>query len=108
MSEKLCVECNIIKPMTEYYKAGKYWQKHCKFCHNSNRKNFKRTSTYIAKKKGFFALSEEIQQDIKKGLYEKVYMSILAKKYGIKYNNLLNWRKKGIPEYQPESNSTII
>ena len=39
---KLCTKCKKVKPLSGgYYKAGEYWQKFCKICHNNSRIEYK-------------------------------------------------------------------
>lgn len=104
---KLCVNCDKVKNLnTEFYKAGSSWQKLCKLCHNEKRNNYKHEGTkYIKKETGFFKLPLELQNKIKYNIKVKVNFKDIAEKYkneGVKYQTLLKWSKKGIPEYTDE------
>lgn len=94
--EKLCVGCDTIKPMTDYYKAGKYWQKRCKPCHNGMRLNYS-IKAYTYKKKGFKKLSDELQKNILEDL-KTMDCKCIHEKYGegnFSYNTFLIWKRKG-------------
>jgi len=104
MEVKLCKLCNEVKDLeTGYYKAGGSYQKYCKPCHNKKRYEYKMTpSKYVKKLKGFSKLPAETQEKIIYDIYVKIQYKEIAKKYGIKYQTLLCWKRKGlIPNYEP-------
>lgn len=103
MSVKFCSKCGEVKNLEEcYYKAGKSWQKYCKACHNKNRYKYNLTpSNYVKKPTGFNKLDVSVKNGIIYDVYIKIKYKEIARKYGIRYDTLLNWKKKGsIPEYE--------
>ena len=114
---KLCVMCNEVKSLdTEYYKAGPFYQKHCKVCHNSIRVKY-HSEHYIKKEKtpkpiipktpkpkGFNKLPEHIRTGIIYDLYIKINHKNIVKKYESECKftdqSLGRWIKAGqIPSY---------
>jgi len=90
---RICPGCNKIKFLEkEYYRAGKYFQRHCKPCHNALRKNYAIGTIYKKTPTGFFKLSQDKQEGIKKALEENKKLSVIARDYGVKYRTLLKWR----------------
>jgi hypothetical protein len=101
---KLCVQCNTVKSLSGgFYKAGNSWQKRCKLCHNAKRCEYIHGgSNYTARPKGFAKLPEDLQKKIQYDIKVRVNFKDIANKYkdeGIKYQTLLNWKRKGIPPY---------
>ena len=110
---QVCKGCKEILSLNEYYTSPKnkylYYSK-CKKCHNKVRKTH-HISTPVKKLKGFQKLSMETQKSIIIDMfyYNKFKVeqgwdyniSKIIKKYNeIKYNNFMNWIKKGeIPTY---------
>jgi len=102
MTSKLCVGCNVIKPLeTGYYRAGSVsYQKLCKPCHNAKRTTDRRvkraTNPTVYKKRGFAKLDASIQTKIKNDLKKNIPKKQVAQKYGIKYATLCLWVRKGL------------
>jgi hypothetical protein len=90
---KICPGCNKIKFIErDYYKAGKYTQRNCKPCHNALRKKYAVGTIYKKTPTGFFKLTPDKQEGIKKALEENKKLSVIARDYGVKYRTLLKWR----------------
>lgn len=99
---KLCRKCNVVKELeTDYYRAGKNWQKYCKICHNKDRPKYKPAKyKYVRKGTGFCRVPKEIQEKIIYDFYVKISGREIAETYGLKQATLLGWRRKGqIPDY---------
>lgn len=102
-NSKHCCDCKEDKPLTEFYKAGRYRQKRCKVCHNMNRYKYKNsTSKYAKKKIGFKGLPEEKRNNILKNIKYckehniKINYSKLSKLYDIPYSSITYWKKKDL------------
>lgn len=78
---KVCKRCNIEKELSEYYKIhkGKYFQSHCKTCHQSSSKKWMKAHPEKSKQwsKEYYEIKPHIQKEyyesLKDGLYY-VYM----------------------------------
>ena len=110
MSEvKLCSKCNIVKPLEGgYYKAGSYWQKLCKTCHNVSRMNYANNKPpYVRTPTGFKKLPEDLRKKIIYDVHVRVNFKDIWKKYKdeypqIKHQTLCKWaRLNQIPGYTP-------
>lgn len=106
---KLCEECNSVKDIEkDFYKAGKSYQRLCKPCHNSKRRNYKVShKPYVPKETGFNKLSEEIRNSILYDISVKVNYKKIAKKYDIKYSTLCYWKRNNTlcqNEVRPKTN----
>lgn len=102
MEVKFCKGCETVKDLEQcFYRAGKSWQSHCKKCHNARRLHFRITpSKYVKRPKGFAKLDKELQEKIIYDIHIKISYRDIAKKYGIYYNTILNWKKNNsIPKY---------
>lgn len=98
--EKYCKQCQQIKPITDYYKAGTSWQSRCKPCHAiygaaNRRKRPKPPKERKQRINNFQKLSPEIQQSIIKHLYTMPH-SKNARMHGINVYTFHSWRKRGI------------
>ena len=105
---KLCTGCNTLKTLSEdFYKAGEYYQRLCKVCHNATRKRFKRTvPKYVKRPRGFDKLSPERKEKIIDEYLSGKSMLDIARDNNIKYCSIRNWRKKGYlnsPIQEPEA-----
>lgn len=40
---KICLHCKVEKPLSNYYKCGKYYASHCRACHNIKEKKYRAT-----------------------------------------------------------------
>ena len=115
VNEKLCVKCQQIKALNTdfFYKAaGNSFQKLCKICHNQNRclyiNNRKPyVNTYIKKPIGFYKYPVDVQEAIKHDIFLKIKYKDIALKYGIDYQTMLKYKKKGIPPYVPNNNEIV-
>jgi hypothetical protein len=94
---KLCTNCNITKSLTEYYKAGLYYQKHCKLCFN-----IKSTTRYSNNKrvtppklKGFAKLHPVTQNQIIYAVHRGDTIKSISVFQEIKYTTLMSWKKNG-------------
>ena len=93
MTDKHCPSCNTFKPLTEYYRAGAYYQARCKPCHNLRRVTY--GYKYTKLKTGFKRLPEETQINIIADLTAKIKKKDIAKKYNIAYPSLIRWIRNG-------------
>jgi hypothetical protein len=107
---KFCKGCQTVKNLSDsFYKAGSSYQKLCKLCHNKKRCEYVHNgSKYIKKIKGFDKLDKELQNKIIYDIHIRINYKEIATKYGISYQTLLNWKKKGIPLYKIEEVKEII
>lgn len=106
-TEKLCVKCQIVKPLEGgYYRCAKSWQKLCKICHNARRIEYKLSSKpYVKKLTGFLKLPTDLQEKIKYDISVFMNFKAIYNKYKdgdvkLNYQTLLSWDRKGlIPAY---------
>jgi len=97
MISKLCPGCNTHKHLeTEFYRAGPYYQKLCKMCHNANRLNYANNTQYQKKPTGFKKLPQEKQDAIINGLKEKKPIKHIARENEIPYITFRSWVKKNL------------
>ena len=89
---KHCPDCDTNKPVLEFYKAGGYYQKRCKICHNKFRRNYK--ASHKKKMTGFGKLPAETQKDILEDI-KKMTKKAVAEKYNIPYQNITRWTRQG-------------
>ena len=94
-NKKLCVDCNTTYELTEFYKAGRYYQKLCKLCHNNNRKKYKNNSSYKKRTTGFAKLPFEKRESIITALKNKKPIKHVAAEHEIPYITLRLWRSAG-------------
>ena len=94
-NKKLCVGCNTRYELTEFYRAGRYYQKLCKPCHNVNRKKYSITNFYQKKTTGFKKLSKDKQDIIIKSLADKIPIKHIARDNGVPYITLRMWKLDG-------------
>ena len=94
--QKLCRKCNEIKPLEGgFYKAGKSYQKYCIPCHNAKRNDYANNYKYEKIPKGFLKLPEDIRNKILHDISIRINFKEIAEKYGVKYNTILSWKRKG-------------
>ena len=101
-NDKLCPNCEMVKPVSDFYKCGDYYQKRCKGCHNNYRKEFpqkpsaqrKKRTNESTREKQFTDLSEELQNKIKE-LAKTQYIKTIAKEVGITATYLYKWQRQG-------------
>ena len=89
---KLCIGCNIRKPLSEYWLAVRGVHERysrCKKCHTILRK------TKPEKTLGFAALDIETQKEIVQMLKDKKKLKHIAKQFDISYTTFYGWCKKG-------------
>ena len=101
---KLCKGCNKTLPLTDYYKAGFYYQSLCKPCHNASRKNYKtneRPKKEITKKKvDFFKYPIEKQEAIIKMINDNARCVDICETHKINYQTFKKWRRqKHLPQH---------
>ena len=109
MRMKWCKGCDNIKPITEYYKAGKSYQTRCKPCHIKQRQHDRLVVKIMNKSivigeglpkerkkrdNGFQQLPQEKQDELLKYL-DTMPMTKLAEKIGVNKNTLASWKKRG-------------
>ena len=95
-NNKLCRKCEKVKPLEGgFYKAGASYQKYCIPCHNERRYDYSHTYKYEKKPKGFSKLPEDIRKKILYDISVRINYKEIAEKYGLKYNTLLSWKRKG-------------
>jgi hypothetical protein len=94
---KLCRNCNVVKNLhSDYYKAGKGFQKYCIPCHNSKRYEYTQTYKYEKKPKGFKKLSQETRENILNDIKVRINFKEISNKYNIKYATILCWKRNGL------------
>ena len=95
---KLCSQCSKVKPLIGgFYKAGASWQKYCIPCHNKRRCEYDASNKeYIKVLKGFAKLDEELRKKILYDISVRINYRDIAKKYNLKYQTLLNWKRKDL------------
>ncbi len=94
---RICCECKIDKDLDkDYYRAGKWYQKRCKRCHNKQKTIYNRKCNKIYKKVGFNKLEIEVKEDIIKLLNEKIPYTKICKKYNINYFTFTSWKRKNL------------
>ena len=86
---KLCNQCAITKPKTDFYPCGDYFQAYCKPCHN------KRRNTYYVKKGYKPRVDKKIVDDIGVKLRNGGKLKELSKEYNIKYTTVFYWATSG-------------
>ena len=95
---KLCVECNTVKDMKDFYKIRKGVHRLCKICHNKNRSSYKRKKVVkpkVKKLRGYDALPLDVQKSISYDIHVKRSFKHISEKHNIKYSSLLLWKNKG-------------
>jgi len=105
---KFCRSCRTAKVLeTSFYKAGRSWQAFCKDCHNKNRAKFRYAPRPSVKKpKGWDILNTEVKDTIRYCLYVRISCREISRITNIKYTTLMNWKFKGIPPWNPETDTT--
>ena len=93
---KYCKGCDKIKPITEYYKAGKSFQSRCKPCHIIHRRELRQAKPKPKKEaiNPFQKLPDEQKQEILKYL-GTMPLTKLSKRVGINRNTMATWKSKG-------------
>lgn len=89
---KYCKKCEETKEVTEFYKIGKTnsYQCLCIICHNEKRRQLNKVK-YIPKLKGIAKYDIEIITGIKKDIELQIPLTVICKKYDIKYPKLYSW-----------------
>lgn len=92
---KLCKDCGVVKPKSDFYKAGtNSTQTRCKKCHNIFRNTCKRSYTRVVYKTPFEKLPEETQR-IFRDRYNTVSLPTLTRELGLNYSTVASWKQKG-------------
>ena len=93
---KYCKDCDLIKPLTDFYKAGPSYQSRCKPCHIAHRKVNRRLqiAKRPPKKNAFESLPQEKQDGILK-YWGTMPKSTLARKFDIKPAVFYGWIRRG-------------
>ena len=95
-NKKLCKKCDTVKPLEGgFYRAGNSYQKYCIPCHNKKRNDYTFVYKYEKKPKGFYKLDEDIRNKILYDISVRINYKEIAEKYGLNYNTLLSWKRKG-------------
>ena len=96
MNNKVCIECQIEKSITEFYTyANKknpinYYQK-CKLCHNKNLTKYEKKAT------GFNKLPIEVRELIIEALkIRQLKLKQIASDFQIHYGSLCYWSRKSL------------
>ena len=104
--QKFCKQCEEVKPIKAFYKAGKSYQTRCIPCHNTHRKMERDKKAALEPKKvirnAFQKLPQEKQDELLKYL-NTMPMTKLAKRMDMNYNTLSTWKRRGyfkLPEKQ--------
>ena len=93
---KLCRKCEQVKELEGgFYRAGNSYQKYCIPCHNQRRHDYAQTHKYEKIPKGFSKIPEDIRKKILYDISVMINYKEIAEKYGIKYQTLLSWKRKG-------------
>lgn len=105
---KTCIDCRVEKSREDdFYKAGDYCQSRCKPCHKKyntikgKTREKKKPNEPRPRPKGvlpffvFNKLSDDVKEDIKQQLKDKINMNVIVKKYDIKYTTFCKWVKDG-------------
>lgn len=103
-NNKFCSGCNKTLTLTNYYKAGVYYQSLCKPCHNASRKNYKTTKKPkkepIKKKVDFLKYPIEKQEAIIKMINENARCIDICDTHKINYQTFKKWRRQGhLPQH---------
>lgn len=88
---KKCKDCEILKPLDHFYRAGNRYQTRCKPCHNIFCRKYKKKKIKINPIK---KLDEAHQQLIKDYDYSYPF-SFLAQRIGVSPNTIYHWRERG-------------
>lgn len=91
---KHCKNCLIIKPIDDFYKAGKSHQSRCKPCHIIHRRELRQAKPKKVRGNGFQALTEDTRVDILTHL-DTLPLTKLATKFGLNPNTLRSWKTRG-------------
>ena len=103
---KFCKGCEMIKPISDYYKAGNSFQSRCKPCHVIYREHNRKLSLLNQDKKGgalkpprtgktgFQKLDQAKQDEIHKYL-DTMPLSKLAERVGVNKSTFRTWKKRG-------------
>ena len=101
---KICLLCEVDKPIGEYYKKSGF-NTHMSYCKNcDNRKRVR--PDRVLKNLGFKSLSEDIQKSLMVEMNKKPgdegfkNIKAIAKEYGITYGRLLSWHLR--PRKKPK------
>ena len=92
--QKWCKNCETIKPIDDFYKAGKSHQSRCKPCHIIHRRELRQAKPKKIRGNGFQTLTEETRVDILAHL-DTMPLTKLAKKFNINPNTLRSWKTRG-------------
>jgi hypothetical protein len=108
-STKLCTKCDKVKSLkNDYYRAGEYYQKYCKECHNNLRLTYvhNNNTKYVKKPTGFIKLPKDLRDNIIYDRHMKMNYKNIWRKYTsqypeLKYLSLTGWGRNGqIPKYE--------
>jgi len=93
---KYCKDCDLIKEIHCFYKAGPSYQSRCKPCHIVHRKVNRRIqiAKKPPKKNPFESLPQETQDGILK-YWDTMPKSTLARKFDIKPMTFYGWIRRG-------------
>jgi hypothetical protein len=100
LTERICAECDELKPIDDYYKNGKtsYFKK-CKKCMCKVRRPNAyvpkpRQRSYILKK--YDILSDEIKEALKKQREMLVPLTCIGRMYNFPLHWLRKWKSEGL------------
>jgi hypothetical protein len=99
MTTKICPTCNVEKTIdTGFYKAGRYYQRLCKPCHNhlGVGRYARKVANTTKKKKGFSKLPIDTQKEILEHLNSFHNYKLTAAKFNIGYSTFMGWRYKNL------------
>ena len=93
---KICRDCHVAKPLTDYYKHRGAPRSRCKPCSNIYRKTFKINNGYVprARTNGFVKLPVETQYAIKQDMVTMTAKEV-SLKYNLNLNTLNSWKRAG-------------
>ena len=91
---KYCKQCDTIKPIDGFYRAGKSYQTRCKPCHNTYRQALRLAKPKPPRLNGFQKLPQETRDEIMK-YYNTMPLTTLAKRVNVNRNTMATWKRKG-------------
>lgn len=92
--QKYCKQCELVKPIDDFYAAGKSFQSRCKGCHVIHRRELRQAKPKKIRLNGFLLLPEETRTDILKYL-NTIPVSKLAEKFNLNKHTLTTWKTRG-------------
>ena len=92
---KRCTSCNIEKPLSDYYRAGKYLMSRCKTCHSRDTLARLKAKRPQAQPRGFTSLPDEQKRRIIDDVNNGRDIMQIAIDNGIHIDRLRGWKRRG-------------